>query len=71
MELRNTKMDKEILRDQYCDCFCKSNEFIGEGKIIGFHGAPATEYGCGGYITDKMLKAHNPKHYKLRQNVKS
>lgn len=59
----------DIAMDQFCDCFSAMDEFKGEGKILGVHltllGSGA-EDGCGGYITDKMLEAHNPDHYKLK-----
>lgn len=57
-------MDKE----KYCRCFEKMNEFLGEGSPIGIHFNFSSLDGCGGVITDKMLKAQNPNHYKLEVN---
>lgn len=54
-------------KKEYCQCFSKMDDFIGEGKILGCHLKPIGD-GCGGYITDKMLRAHNPNHPLVRSS---
>ncbi len=61
-------MAKRINIGEYCHCLQISSMKIGEGKILGCHIIIGdADNGCGGYITDVMLKEHNPKHPRIKE----